>query len=113
MLNYNVNFSDIQERIEKEQILLGVAKKIKEWSNASEKACIIFAKYSLEYLATTTSGYSMGEYIYFAFKGNRFAFIDNTHKKKLITNDDLDYSTSTVTHIKLKDFLLMNSLEEI
>ena len=34
-----------------------------------------------------------------------FALIDNSHKKILITNDDLDYSTSTVTHIKLKDFL--------
>lgn len=82
MLNYNVKFADIEERIEKEQVLLGVAKKIKEWSNASEKACIIFAKYSLEYLATTTSGYSMGEYIYFAFKGNKFAFIDNTSSYK-------------------------------
>jgi len=42
-----------------------------------------------------------------------FATIDNTHKKILITNDDLDYSTSTVTHVKLKDFLLMESLEEL
>ena len=42
-----------------------------------------------------------------------FASIDNIHKKILITNDDLDYSTSTVTHIKLKDFLLMNSLDEV
>lgn len=82
MLNYNVNFADIEERIEKEQVLLGVAKKIKEWSNASEKACIIFAKYSLKYLATTISGYSMGEYVYFAFKGNKFAFIDNTSSYK-------------------------------
>ena len=42
-----------------------------------------------------------------------FATIDNTHKKILITNDELDYSTSTVTHIKLKDFLLMGSLDEV
>ncbi len=42
-----------------------------------------------------------------------FSTIDNLHKKILITNDDIDYSTSTVTHIKLKDFLLMNSLEDI
>ena len=38
-----------------------------------------------------------------------FANIDNTHKKIIITNDDFDYSTSTVTHIKLKDFLNMES----
>ncbi len=42
-----------------------------------------------------------------------FAKLDNTNKKILITNDDIDYSTSTITHIKLKDFLLMESLEEI
>lgn len=42
-----------------------------------------------------------------------FATIDNTHKKILITTDDLDYSTSTVTHLKLKDFLTINSLDEI
>ncbi len=42
-----------------------------------------------------------------------FASIDNTHKKILITNDDLDYSTSTVIHIKLKDFLTMESLDNI
>ena len=42
-----------------------------------------------------------------------FSEIDNTHKKIIITNDDLDYSTSTVTHIKLKDFLILDSLENI
>ena len=34
-------------------------------------------------------------------------------KKILITNDEIDYSTSTVTHIKLKDFLNIDSLDEI
>ena len=33
-------------------------------------------------------------------------------RKILITNDDIDYSTSNVTHLKLKDFLLLNNLEE-
>ena len=42
-----------------------------------------------------------------------FGRLDNTYKKVLITNDDLDYSTSTVIHLKLKDFLLMDSLESI
>ena len=39
-----------------------------------------------------------------------FAKIDNNHKKILITADDFDFSTSTVTHLKLKDFLLMEEL---
>ena len=40
-----------------------------------------------------------------AFKG-----IDNLSQKILITNDEIDYSTSTVKHIILKDFLLMQDL---
>ena len=32
-------------------------------------------------------------------------------KRIIITNDDIDYSTSLVQHIKLKDFLLMDSLD--
>ena len=42
-----------------------------------------------------------------------FSKLDNMDKKILITNDEIDYSTSTVTHIKLKDFLNIDSLDEI
>jgi hypothetical protein len=41
-----------------------------------------------------------------AFKG-----LNQIDTKILITNDDIDYSTSNVKHIKLKDFLVMNNLE--
>lgn len=41
-----------------------------------------------------------------------FKNIDNLSQKILITNDDIDYSTSTVRHIQLKDFLLMNRLDK-
>ncbi len=41
-----------------------------------------------------------------------FADIDNLSQKIIITNDDIDYSTSTIKHIKLKDFLLMDTLDE-
>ena len=41
-----------------------------------------------------------------AFKG-----IDNLSQKILITNDEIDYSTSVVKHIKLKHFLMMKDLE--
>ena len=40
-----------------------------------------------------------------------FENIDNLSQKILITNDDIDYSTSVVKHIKLKDFLLMEALD--
>lgn len=42
-----------------------------------------------------------------AFKG-----IDNISQKIMITNDDIDYSTSVVRHIKLKDFLVMSDLDD-
>lgn len=42
-----------------------------------------------------------------AFKG-----VDELSRKILITNDDIDYSTSVVRHIKLKDFLLMKTLDD-
>lgn len=49
--------------------------------------------------------------IYLNFEDERefraFNNIDNNLKKILITNDEIDYSTSVIEHIKLKDFLLM------
>ena len=39
-----------------------------------------------------------------------FNNVDNLSQKIIITNDDIDYSTSIVKHIKLKDFLMMESL---
>lgn len=39
-----------------------------------------------------------------------FKNIDDLSQKIIITNDDIDYSTSLVKHIKLKDFLSMESL---
>lgn len=40
-----------------------------------------------------------------------FNMTDNSRKKIIITNDEIDYSTSTVQHIKLEDFLFMEDLE--
>ena len=39
-----------------------------------------------------------------------FSNVDNSMKKIIITNDDIDYSTSMVYHYKLKDFLMMDEL---
>ena len=41
-----------------------------------------------------------------------FDRVDNQGQKVLITTDELDYSTSVVRHIRLKDFLMMESLGE-
>ena len=42
-----------------------------------------------------------------------FNELDQSKKKIIISNDDMDFSTSTVTHIQLNKFLLMNDLEDM
>ena len=54
--------------------------------------------------------YSVAEEKAYDREFSAFAGIDNTVKKILITNDEIDYSTSTVYHYKLKDFLQKNEL---
>lgn len=55
--------------------------------------------------------YSVAEEKTYNREFSAFANIDNLSQKILITNDDIDYSTRTVKHIKLKDFLLMETLD--
>ena len=54
--------------------------------------------------------YSVAEENTYEREFSAFADIDNLSKKILITNDDIDYSTSVVKHIKLNDFLFMEQL---
>jgi len=54
--------------------------------------------------------YSVAEDKAYQREFNAFKNIDNLSQKIIITNDDIDYSTSIVKHIKLKDFLMMESL---
>ncbi|MBQ8211696.1 MAG: ATP-binding protein [Treponema sp.] len=51
--------------------------------------------------------YSIAENSTYERKFAPFNMTDNSRKKIIITNDEFDYSTSTVQHIKLKDFLFM------
>lgn len=54
--------------------------------------------------------YSVAEEKAYDREFSAFTGIDNTVKKIIITNDDIDFSTSTVYHYRLKDFLLMDEL---
>lgn len=54
--------------------------------------------------------YSVAEEKAYQREFSAFRNIDNLSQKIIITNDDIDYSTSVVRHIKLKDFLLLESL---
>lgn len=67
------------------------------------------AKGNLEYLVQVA--YSVAEDSTYEREFAPFASADNSRKKILITNDENNFSTSTVQHIRLKDFLLMKDLE--
>lgn len=54
--------------------------------------------------------YSVAEDKAYEREFSAFSGIDNTVKKIIITNDAIDYSTSTVYHYELEAFLLMDSL---
>jgi len=54
--------------------------------------------------------YSVAEDKTYEREFSAFSNIDNLSQKIIITNDDIDYSTSAVQHIKLKDFLLRENL---
>lgn len=54
--------------------------------------------------------YSVAENKAYEREFSAFSNIDNSIKKIIITNDDIDYSTSTVYHYKLRDFLMMDEL---
>lgn len=55
--------------------------------------------------------YSVAEEKAYEREMGAFENVDNDGQKILITTDELDYSTSMVRHIKLKDFLLMEALD--
>ena len=54
--------------------------------------------------------YSVAEDKAYEREFSAFSGIDNSVKKIIITNDDIDYSTSTVYHYKLRDFLEADNL---
>ena len=56
--------------------------------------------------------YSVAEEKAYEREFGAFRNISQIDKKIIITNDEVDYSTSNVQHIKLKDFLKMNSLND-
>ena len=55
--------------------------------------------------------YSVAEDKTYQREFDAFKNLDNLSKKIIITNDDIDYSTSVVKHVKLKDFLMLESLD--
>lgn len=54
--------------------------------------------------------YSVAEENSYEREFGAFAKLDNSCQKIVITNDDIDFSTSTVRHIRFRDFVQMDEL---
>lgn len=55
--------------------------------------------------------YSIAEEKAYERELGAFDSLTQRDRKIIVTNDDIDYSTSNIDHLKLKDFLLMKDLE--
>ena len=56
------------------------------------------------------AAYSVAEDKAYEREFGAFRGVSQTDKRIIITNDDIDFSTSSVQHIRMSDFLMMNSL---
>ena len=90
--------------------LIYMGYEVYVYNNRGQEIDFIAAKGQREYLIQVA--YTVAEEKAYDREMGAFAGLDNAREKILITNDDFDYSTSTVRHVKLKDFLLMQSLDE-
>ena len=88
--------------------LIYMGYEIYVYNNNGKEIDFLATKNSKQYFVQVA--YSVAEDKTYQGEFSAFKDIDNLSQKIIITNDDIDYSTSTVKHIKLKDFLLMESL---
>jgi predicted AAA+ superfamily ATPase len=88
--------------------LLYMGYELYVYNNGGKEIDFLATKDSKQYYVQVA--YSVTEDKAYNREFGAFKNIDNLSQKIIITNDDIDYSTSTVKHIKLKDFLLMESL---
>ncbi len=78
------------------------------FNNKGREIDFLAVKAGKQYLVQVA--YSVAEDKAYEREFSAFANLDNSCKKILITADDVDFSTSTVCHYRLKDFLMMNEL---
>lgn len=88
--------------------LIYMGYKVYVYNNNGKEIDFLATKDSLRYYIQVA--YSVTEDKAYQREFSAFKNIDNLSQKIIITNDDIDYSTSVIKHIKLKDFLTMESL---
>ncbi len=102
---------NLENVVYNELIYMGYGLKVFNKSDDDKEIDFIASKDGKEYYIQVA--YSVENESTYNREFGAFTKLDNNNQKILITNDDLDYSTSTVKHLKLKDFLLMSSLEDM
>ena len=88
--------------------LLFMGYTVTVYDNNGREIDFLAEKGNLRYYVQVA--YTVAENKTYKREMSAFSGIDQTDKRILITNDDIDYSTSNVTHIKLKEFLQLNEL---
>lgn len=88
--------------------LLYMGYDLKVYDNKGKEIDFIATKNGKTYLIQVA--YSVVDEKAYNREFGAFANLDNSNQKILITNDAVDYSTSTVKHIKFEDFLMMDEL---
>ena len=88
--------------------LLYMGYTVYVYNNSGKKIDFLAVKDNKQYYVQVA--YSVAEDKAYQREFAAFKNIDNLSQKIIITNDDIDYSTSAVKHIKLKDFLVMEHL---
>lgn len=88
--------------------LLFMGYDLKVFDNYGKEIDFIATKNGKTYLVQVA--YSVVDEKAYKREFSAFSNLDNSNQKVLITNDAIDYSTSTVRHIRLEDFLLMDEL---
>ncbi len=89
--------------------LIYMGYEVTVFTKGNQEIDFLAAKGSKEYLIQVA--YSIAEESTYEREFSLFNKLDQSRKKIIITNDDVDYSTSTVEHIALSRFLSMASLE--
>ena len=88
--------------------LIYMGYKVSVYNNNGKEIDFLAQKENKKYYIQVA--YSIADEKTYEREFRAFSNIDNLSQKIIITNDDIDYSTSTVKHIKLKDFLSIEYL---
>lgn len=88
--------------------LLYMGYNLQVYHNGSQEIDFVANKGNKQYYIQVA--YSVAEEKSYEREFGAFAKLDNSCQKIVITNDDIDFSTSTVRHIRFQDFVQMDEL---